>query len=135
MILPIVQARHRKHLSGIIESARETVALRGKHGLFVEYQKYPNLVRKWNINLMALLLLTARGQRPQVFGQLRCPDDLELGYKRKLLTGNRGEIEDCDFRFDPNRYFELEVVLEKRIRNPQIPNVLFPSFVFRFVEF
>jgi hypothetical protein len=122
-------------LSGLMDSARETLSLRGKTGLFDRYRRCPDLVRKWNINLMALLLLTAGGQRPQVFGQLRCPDDLDLGAMRQSLTGNRGGSGHSGDRSEPDGYFELGVVLEKRVRSPRMPNVLFPSFTFRFVEF
>jgi hypothetical protein len=123
-------------LSGIMDSARSTLGARGRSGLFAEFRRCPDLVRKWNINFMALLLLTAGGQRSQVFGQLRSPDELTLAEMRRVLASGSASAHSATLpRCERDRFFALGVVLEKRVRNARMPDVLFPSLTFPFVEF
>jgi hypothetical protein len=51
-----------------MDTAMRKLASGGGDALNDQFRRCENLVRKWNINLIALLLLTAGGQRPQVFG-------------------------------------------------------------------
>ena len=55
-------------LSGIMDSARSILGARGRNGLFAEFRRCPDLVRKWNINFIALLLFTAGGSAPKYSG-------------------------------------------------------------------
>jgi hypothetical protein len=120
-------------LKGIMESATCNSRSWSSVSVYREFRKRPGIVQKWNINFIALLMLTAGGQRPQVFGQLRCPDGLELEEARRALSGPI--ITSSDAQAVPEQYFELGTVLEKRSRTSQLPNVIFPAMTFPFVEF
>jgi hypothetical protein len=122
-----------RKLAEIIDTATSKSKARSSSCVVREFRKKPALIRKWNINLIAFLMLTAGGQRPQVFGQLRCPDGLSLAQIRQALSGRRFASQETES--SPEVYFELEIVLEKRVRTHQFPNVLFPAIAFRFIEF
>jgi hypothetical protein len=137
-------------LSGVMDTSMSLLSSRGAIGLSTKFTRCPALVQKWNINLIALLLLTAGGQRPQVFAQLKCPDGLSLAEIRQQLSGASPFAADSRYkpdssgsehheRGDPHEpgdcYFELGVIIEKRQRSSRLPNVLFPSLTFRYVEF
>jgi hypothetical protein len=102
-------------LSGIMNSARSTLGGRGRNGLFAEFRRCPDFVRKWNINFMVLLLLTAGGQRPQVFGQLRSPDKLTLAEMRRVLASGSASVHSATLpRCERDRFFALGAVLKNR---------------------
>jgi hypothetical protein len=47
------------------------------------------VVEKWNINLLAALVLSGGGQRPQVYAQLEVPEPSELEYFNEECSGNK----------------------------------------------
>jgi hypothetical protein len=77
--------RATNELSGVMDTALSLVVSKGRSSLSTKLARCPGLVQKWNINFIALLLLTAWGQRPQVFAQL-CPDGLTLAEMRRQLS-------------------------------------------------
>lgn len=79
------------------------------------------IIRKWFINLLLLLIFSAGGQRPQVYAQLQTPNSIEISdMKEKVRNGG---------------YFELRPGVEKTIRSVDMPNVIVPGFVLKYVEF
>jgi hypothetical protein len=78
--------RAANELSGVIDTALSLVAFKGSSNLSTKFARCPGLVQKWNINFIALLLLTAKGQRPQKFAQMICRDGLTLAEMRWQLS-------------------------------------------------
>lgn len=70
-------------------------------------------IQKWCINSTALILLSARGQWPQCFLQLLCPDTGNLD-SFVGLSSKRG-------------YCEVPTVAGKTVRNNNVPFVAFPK--------
>lgn len=86
-----------------------------------ELQKQPDLLRKWCINFLAFIVLSAGGQRPQVFPQLLCPEKEDL-QKYKSLCEKKG-------------FCELPTVSEKTARNVNVPFVVLPRSALRHIIF
>jgi hypothetical protein len=80
------------------------------------------MAEKWSINILAALVLSGGGQRPQVYAQLDLPDESEL------------ELFDAECRAN-KQYFTLRAGLEKTTRSIDLPKVLFPRVMLRFVRF
>ena len=79
------------------------------------------MIEKWALNFLIACVLASGGQRPQVFGQLQVPTPEEL----KSMT------ESCE----ENGFFEICTDLEKTVRSAELPNVIFPVSMLRFVRF
>jgi hypothetical protein len=80
------------------------------------------MAEKWSINILAALVLSGGGQRPQVYAQLDLPEESEL------------EIFDAECRAN-KQYFTLRAGLEKTTRSMDLPKVLFPRMMLKFVRF
>ena len=108
-------------LNGILGSFRK---LQGEKGLKTAIEallKNEKILQKWNINMIGLLLLSGGGQRPQVFSQLQLPTRIEL---ENMKNGGA-----------QMGYIEFRTVMEKTSRSFDMPNVVFPSNIFPFVDF
>jgi hypothetical protein len=79
------------------------------------------LIEKWSINLLAALVLAGGGQRPQVYSQLELLQESDL---QRLA-------EDCGGQ---KMYFALRAGYEKTTRSIDLPSVLFPRMMLRFIE-
>ena len=80
-----------------------------------------NLLKKWFINILALIVLLSGGQRPQVFHQLQCPSGEEL-----------------DIWSSPSfkdQYIELDSIREKRARTTDLPSLVLPRVIVRYLKF
>lgn len=111
----------KEELNKIIASFRKFQGEKGLRGAIEMLLKNEKIVQKWNINFTGLLLLSAGGQRPQVFSQLQLPTKIELESLKR-----RAEKQEC---------IELRTVIEKTARSFDMPNVAFPSKTFAFVDF
>jgi hypothetical protein len=80
------------------------------------------LVEKWSINLLAALVLSGGGQRPQVYAQLDLPGESELETFNAECRANK-------------LYFTLRAGFEKTTRSMDLPKVLFPGMMLKFVRF
>jgi hypothetical protein len=80
------------------------------------------IVEKWNINLLAALVLSGGGQRPQVYAQLEVPEISEIELFSQECSGNK-------------QYFTMRAGLEKTTRSIDLPTVLFPRAMLKFVTF
>jgi hypothetical protein len=80
------------------------------------------IMEKWNINLLAALILSGGGQRPQVYAQLELPQASEL----------ERFSEDCSRN---KQYFALRAGREKTARSVDLPTVLFPRKILEFIQF
>jgi hypothetical protein len=80
------------------------------------------VVEKWNINLLAALVLSGGGQRPQVYAQLEVLGPSELEHFKEECNGNK-------------QYFSMRAGLEKTTRSMDLPTVLFPRVLLQFVSF
>lgn len=77
-------------------------------------------LNKWVLNLSALLIFVAGGQRPQVYCHLLVPDEAVL----------------IEIERDPEQeYVELQVAVEKVPRGHTIPTVLLPKKIMRYLLF
>ena len=108
-------------LNGIMSSFRNLQSERGLRLAVQIIGEKQKLLQKWCVNLIGLLILTGGGQRPQVFSQLQLP--LERAFPRLKL------------RAEKMQYFEMSTVIEKTRRALDMPNVVFPVSVLKFVEF
>jgi hypothetical protein len=79
------------------------------------------LLEKWSINLLAALVLAGGGQRPQVYAQLELPQESDL----------QRFAEDCGGQ---KMYFALRAGYEKTTRSIDLPSVLFPRMMLRFID-
>lgn len=107
-------------LQSVMETAKLDFA-ESEDAWFLRVKKKYGIVMKWNINFIALLVLTGGGQRPQVFSQLQIP------------TGNLDEDESWDL--SEEKMFGLGTLFEKTERDASILVVLFPSAVKEYVRF
>lgn len=73
-----------------------------------------SVVRKWFIHLLLLPILSARGQRSQVYAQLQDPSEKEI-------SDMKGSVES-------NSFFELPTAMENTQRFIEMPNVVVPGF-------
>ena len=108
-------------LSGVLSTYRRLERDRGSQKAKSIFQQSGKILQKWNINLIGLLVLSGGGQRPQVFCQLQLPSQAELAENER--------------RSNKLNYVELRTVIEKTTRAFDMPNVVFPSGVFQFIDF
>jgi hypothetical protein len=80
------------------------------------------VIDKWNLNLLAALVLSGSGQRPQVYAQLELPQASEL----QRLS------EDCCRN---KLCFSLRAGREKTTCSVNLPTVLFPRKILEFIGF
>ncbi len=78
-------------------------------------------VNKWCVNFLCMLIFYGGGQRPQVFTLMEAPAISALSEMAETAR--------------EHQYFELKVSLEKRVRSVELPNVLLPSKILRYVLF
>jgi hypothetical protein len=79
------------------------------------------LLEKWSINLLASLVLGGGGQRPQVYAQLELPSISDL----------QRFAEDCEGQ---KKYFALRAGYEKTTRSIDLPKVILPRMLLRFID-
>lgn len=79
------------------------------------------LLNKWCMKLLCLIILTAGGQRPQVFSQLQAPSKTKL----ELITE----------RCKEKGYFVLQTLAEKTMRSVDMPCVVLPAATCEFISF
>ena len=87
----------------------------------IEKLEDTEIVRKWSMNLLLLLVFSAAGQRPQVYAQLQAPDSNEL-------TEMREQVRRMNF-------FEMRTLVEKTRRSFDFPNVMVHGEVLKYIEF
>jgi hypothetical protein len=80
------------------------------------------MIEKWNINLLAALVLSGGGQRPQVYAQLEVPEPSEIELLQNECSGNR-------------QYFSMRAGFEKTTRSPDLPKILFPRVLLKYISF
>ena len=73
------------------------------------------IIEKLNINLLAALVLSGGGQRPQVYAQLEVPEPSEIKLLQEECSGNR-------------KYFSMRAGFEKTTRSPDLPRFYFLAF-------
>lgn len=81
----------------------------------------PSLIDKWCLNFLALLMLSAGGQRPQVYCQLQTPTEEEIA-NMKSSGAHCSNI-------------ELKTLREKTPQSTNLPNVILPVDVFPYLHF
>ena len=84
-----------------------------------------NLLLKWTLNFVVLLLLFGNGQRPQVYTFLKCPTVIELEIFQTQKGGSEARV-------------PLQLMIhedEKRSRDSRMPYVLLDPKTFDFVHF
>lgn len=114
-----IQEWFKNHVRGIIESGETHESAVSKVAAVMD--RKPELLQKWCVNFIALIVLSAGGQRPQVFPQLLCPEKESL---------------DCFVKKTDDRGFcELPTGSEKTSRSLNVPFVVFPISVLQFIVF
>jgi hypothetical protein len=83
---------------------------------------WEKLAEKWSINLLAALVLSGEGQRPQEYAQLDLPGVSELETFNAECRANK-------------LYFTLRTGFEKTTSSMDLPKVLFPGMMLKFVRF
>ena len=79
------------------------------------------IMRKWSMNLLLMLVFSAAGQRPQVYTTLQCTDS--------------GELSDMIEQSRRIHFFEMRTTVEKTKRKNDFPNVLVQEAALKYVEF
>ena len=110
----------RRSLDGIMESFQLRKVENGRKAA-KEMLGKTDLLRKWSLNLLLVLIFSAAGQRPEAYAKLQCPD--------------RQEIKELKRCINRKRFFDLRICPEKTRRSERIPNVLVPQYVLRYIEF
>lgn len=87
----------------------------------IEKLRDTEIVRKWSMNLLLLLIFSAAGQRPQVYAQLKAPDTSELIEMREQARRMN--------------FFEMQTMVEKTRRSLDFPNVMVHGEVLKYIEF
>lgn len=77
------------------------------------------IMSKWCINMIAVLMLQAGGQRPQVFWQLQFPSDEDFHILRTISNDKQ--------------YIPLRTQVEKFSGDPRFPGVILPPMVFPYI--
>jgi hypothetical protein len=80
------------------------------------------LTEKWALNFLAALILSGGGQRPQVYAHLQLPHASELDQYANDLSGKK-------------QYFSVRAGHEKTTRSIDLPKVLFPRMMHKFIQF
>lgn len=99
------------------ESERKSILDMGIH----MFKTNIPLANKWCMNMLCLLILTAGGQRPQVFTQLQAPCSRQMDF---ILD-----------QFKRKGFLELQTLAEKTMRSVDMPHVVFPSSTLAFIKF
>lgn len=76
---------------------------------------------KWFINTLLLVIFSAAGQRLQVYAQVQCPSQNELG--------------DIQAEAERKRYFELRTVCGKTQRSFHMAHLLLRPIVLKYLQF
>ena len=79
------------------------------------------IIGKWSMDLLLMLIFAAEGQRPQVYTSLHCPDESEL-------TGIRDQVGRIHF-------FEMRTTIERTKRKQDFTIVLVSESAFKYVAF
>ena len=79
------------------------------------------IMQKWSMNMLLVLIFSAAGQRPQVYANLQCPDD--------------NEIRDMQEQAGRLHFFEMRTTVEKTRRKSDFPNVLVHESALKYVVF
>ena len=111
----------KSQLGGIMKTFLKLKQERGLKRAIQAFEENGKILQKWSVNFLGLLVLAGGGQRPQVFCQLQLPSKSALAEMRKST--------------EKMSYFELRTVMEKTRRALDMPNVVFPGNLLRFVEF
>lgn len=110
-----------KALDGLMSTFHRVVSRVGKRGYRSHMRRNKGMLRSCNINIIALLIFTGGGQRPQVYTQLRVPSRAELiGLQKRSMVAP---------------FLELKAGIEKRPRGFRLPNVLFQSCIAKYLRF
>ncbi len=105
----------------VIESCRD-VHIQGREEAVVQFlQKKKQLIQKWSVNFIAVLMLHGGGQRPQVYTVLKTPSRIDLMNMRDEAMSSG--------------VFTLQVSFEKRVRTIDLPKLLVPRAIFRALNF
>lgn len=110
----------KRHLNGMMKTYKRIVGERGERHACTQFEDQ-GLIRKWFINFLLLFIFAAGGQRPQVYAKLQTPTPEELRDMKESVR--------------KNDYFELRTSMEKTQRSLDMPNVVVPGFVFKFLPF
>ena len=117
----VCQEDVKKSLDAIIAQYKSRVADFGEKEAGVRLERNRGLVDKWCMNMLLMLLFSAGGQRPQVYAQLQLPDE--------------NELLDIQENCSHHGFFELRTLKEKTNRTLDMPNVIVPGKVLRYLEF
>ena len=114
-------SKARKTLNGIMDSAGRSGGSSNCPSPSDMFQNNSDLLRKWCINMIALSMLLAGGQRPQVFTTVQCPTDTQMSlWSSSSFRGS---------------YIELETKDEKRVRTTDLPNIIIPKLLLYYLRF
>ena len=108
------------NMDAIIAYHDQRIQEDGPNGAKFSMSRNKKLVDKWCISFLVCLLMTS-GQRPQAYCLLQAPSDDEIDQMR----------ESCKRA----RYFQMRVAAEKIPRSVDLPNVIFPGSLLKYVEF
>lgn len=110
----------REQLQGILNTY---VHVKNDRGAQVAREKVSQaaVIHKWFINMLLLLIFSAGGQRPQAYSQMQTPTETEL-----LDMSESVRLHD---------FFQLRTAMEKTQRSLDMPNVIVPGFVLKYVRF
>lgn len=108
-------------LNDLVRSSERYFRTQGVEGVKQFFLKEKQIRRKWNLNFLSALMFHGGGQRPQVYTLLEAPQ--------------LGEFSELAEEAKRNGVFSLKLSFEKRVRNSDLPYVLFPRVIFRFVKF
>ena len=111
----------KKELEDMIRTCGRWMRRGSRASLFSKMIGTKGFINKWCLYMLALCVLMGGGQRPQVYGQLQVPSVVD--------------IREMEVQTKKNGFFELKTVLEKTLRSSDIPNVMFPALLLRYVEF
>ena len=104
-------------LSGIMRKVNGTDGIAFRSLAFENF----DLVKKWCLNFLSLLIFKGGGQRPQLYGLIACPSASEL-------AGMKDQCEESG-------YFTLQTGVEKVRRPSWAPKFVLPGMVYKFLEF
>jgi len=110
-----------RKLDGIISGYRKICASRSETEAGRFLKEHRRALDKWCLNFLVLLILSAGGQRPQVFALLKRP--------------SAAEVLEMEIKSEEGNFFEIRVSAEKTRRSIDLPNVMFPRSVLPYVQF
>lgn len=109
-----------KDLDGLMDFFKDSEECHGTATALANFS-HKDIIRKWSINLLLMLIFSAPGQRPQVYTKLQCPTDSEL----VDMTAQAERI----------HFFELRTTVEKTNRKTDFPHVLVHQKALSYVAF